>query len=596
MVHHRSPGSIGRTVRSILDGGVAAEGMIIVDNSESAEITSRVRRDLPAGVELAETTNGGYGQAANLGIERFLARPDRPRYLLVSTHEVIPEVGAIARLVAALDSDPGLVAVGPVLRSRNASGGRNWVSYGGYFSSLGLPRHRGSASEPVSRVDWLDGAFVLYRLDALERNRFREEFFLYFEETELQARLVEEGGVLAVVRDSRVDEVAHRVPTGLEGRNLQWFLQLHGNRMQRLLAGPARLTANLLRVGTGRMSRKELGEFRQGLREARRSPLKRRRKFTVINPLGAALDHYADALIGNLGGSGQGIRLVSIPEPSASGGGTGARLKWISGYLKAIRKASSRGGAVLSLWPVLGFWDRIILAVSARRSALVVHDPEPLVRALGYGRLARLAAWAGSRAELLVHSDLALERLKEFRFNQQVRRLPHPFAEPFHPFRDSGSVTGSPRQVRVLGQYKPDRDLDALEEISRAAGPGWELEIIGRRWPAVGGWSVRDEFVTEAEFRRLITTADVVVIPYSRFFQSGVAVRALELSTPFVAPPVDSIVSLVGEESSWLARDSWAGAVRAALDADAGEIQELAAGLKQDADDQWSDWLAGFWI
>ena len=62
-------------------------------------------------------------------------------------------------------------------------------------------------------------------------------------------------------------------------------------------------------------------------------------------------------------------------------------MAWIVDYVRTIR-ALDRGRMVVSLWPVLGYWDRLLLSTLAGRSALVMHDPEPLVAATGYGAAA----------------------------------------------------------------------------------------------------------------------------------------------------------------------------------------------------------------
>jgi hypothetical protein len=106
----------------------------------------------------------------------------------------------------------------------------------------------------------------------------------------------------------------------------------------------------------------------------------------------------------------------------------------------------------------------------------------------------------------------------------------------------------------VLGRYKNTRSLDALAAIAEQAADSCDLEIYGRGWPRLRGWSVSDRFVPEAEFAALVHTSDCVVIPYDHFFQSGVAVRCLEAAVPVVAPKHEHIAQLFGEE--------WVGTVR----------------------------------
>ncbi|MCR2764233.1 glycosyltransferase [Microbacterium sp. zg.B48] len=129
-----------------------------------------------------------------------------------------------------------------------------------------------------------------------------------------------------------------------------------------------------------------------------------------------------------------------------------------------------------------------------------------------------------------------------------------------------------------MGQYKADRDIELLVDIARLADPAWELTVTGRGWPSVEGWKVDARFVTELEFQSSLSSASVVLVPYKRFYQSGVAIRALEAGTPVVGPRNSVLADIVGESSGWLADDdagSWIEAIRSALSTGATDIRQV---------------------
>lgn len=146
--------------------------------------------------------------------------------------------------------------------------------------------------------------------------------------------------------------------------------------------------------------------------------------------------------------------------------------------------------------------------------------------------------------------------------------------------------------VRVLGQYKADRDLESMRQLASDGPSEWSYEVVGRGWPPVAGWTVIDKFVNEGDFDSYLRSSDVVVIPYNRFFQSGVAIRSLEVGTPVVGPRASSLASLVGGESEWLVDgEPWIGAVEAAIRANSEEIYEVASRAYCEVLERWRAWL-----
>ncbi|MGN8048255.1 hypothetical protein ACTJKO_01100 [Curtobacterium sp. 22159] len=318
------------------------------------------------------------------------------------------------------------------------------------------------------------------------------------------------------------------------------------------------------------------------------------RDAVVVNTLGGALQHYTRGLVDALGQAGGRVSVEHVDEPSVAGG---SGLGWLRRYVRALwsaRRTARRSGAVVVVtWPVLGHLDRLLVrVVLGRRTdmALVVHDPRPLVHARGYGPVARRLGSLASRVRLVVHSDTADAALRADCPGVEPELLPHPVL----PRRSAPRprMPGRP-VVRVLGQYKPDRDLAVLTGIGERLGDSHRLEVIGRRWPSVPGWDVTDEFVSEERLDELMATADVVLVPYARFFQSGIAIRSLESGTPAVGPAGSSIADLYPDDR-YLAGDSvdsWCDAIVAATSADRGETLELAARADRTCRAAWAAWL-----
>lgn len=311
---------------------------------------------------------------------------------------------------------------------------------------------------------------------------------------------------------------------------------------------------------------------------------------TLVNPLGVTLRHYAEALEDNLRSAGFHPRTLTVTEPSFRPRSRMSRLGWVIDEVRIlVRVALTRSDPVIWLWPSLGYWDQAALALAARhRSALVVHDPIPLVRAVGHGPAGRMIARISSPAcRLIVHSVDAANAASQHGIETIL------IAHPVAAVSREPAQTREKRTIRVLGQYKADRDLATLKTIATHCQPNWELEIVGRGWPPISGWKVRDEFVPEQEFTRLILSSAVILIPYRRFFQSGVAIRALELNRPVVGPRESSLASLLGSDSPWLvdSNTSWIAGLRNAMEAGNHSAADRAADIRNTAISDWNDYV-----
>ena len=234
VVHHNSLATLWQTVASLIGAGGRVDRILVVDNSG---IDLVVPSEL-AGLHVLSTANRGYGSAVNEGVRR-LQELGGSQYVLVVTHEVTVVQGLLTDLAARLAADPTLAVVGPALM--NADTGDVW-SLGGVVAPLsGAPGHRGygwtRAQVPASTLlpsAWLDGSFCMYRDGVLESFQFDENYFMYFEETDLHCRLAKEGYGIACDTSVIASQSSNGVPDYFLGRNSRMFMRVHGWGPQKL--------------------------------------------------------------------------------------------------------------------------------------------------------------------------------------------------------------------------------------------------------------------------------------------------------------------------------------------------------------------------
>jgi GT2 family glycosyltransferase len=130
---------------------------------------------------LANPRNVGYSEAMNRGIHH-LGRAGHELILLL-THDVRLDQGALPRVVRAADEHPDFGVLG--LAVRGAGGAE--VSYGAWMPPNGLARHITTRppGEDVAEVPWVDGCAMVLRHAALDDEPLPERYFMYFEEPEL---------------------------------------------------------------------------------------------------------------------------------------------------------------------------------------------------------------------------------------------------------------------------------------------------------------------------------------------------------------------------------------------------------------------------
>ena len=582
-----------------------------MDNSADPGVFSSLRALLPSSTLLIHVSNCGYAAAVNSGI-RYLADNFSvpPELILVSTHESVPENGAIACLAEAVSSSDEISAAGPTLLTRNSRNEPRVWSTGGYLTSaLRLPRHKShddhpasleaASREPVDR-QWLDGAFIVYRFRDLHEHPMPEHYFLYMEEVDLHLSLRGMGRRVVWAPGASVWQSSKGIPDFYLGRNLQLLQNRHGTIVSQSLSTPWEL---LRRTASGILhSSSPMPSWRQFLRGyisgRQLLSVSRRRSrphVAILNPLGAALRHYTRALESELQMASAAVMVDSILEPSSAPYG---RIGWlVRFYLHIALLRTTRPERIIVTWPPLGMIDVLLLrAIGGPYAYIVVHDPIPLVRAIGYNRVVGRSLRLVPSAQTIVHSQPAADALKDL-----TGITPDMLRHPMIWTADSQACVSSPNPVPtvlVFGQFKPDRDTQLLSALGKRLAGRYGLKIVGRGWQQMENWAVTDCFIPEPEVEQLLLSATVVLIPYTRYFQSGVATRCVELGVPVVGSRTQSLEDLLGIDSGLLVKnpesvDDWVRSIEHACLYGVRAIRERSAYLKKDNSSQWRRWLTG---
>lgn len=237
-------------------GGLAAE-IIVVDNASSDHSVALVRSEFPMVRLLPSDRNLGYTGGNNLGLAHA-----RGRHVLILNPDTRVVGDAIATLVAYLDAHPEVALVGPRLVYPDGSAQPSRRRFPTLAMALmestlleqWFPRNRWARAyrmedvpdDAARYVDWVNGACMLVRREAIEQvGALDEGYFMYSEELDWCRRMAGAGWRVAhepaatvIHHEGRSSEqVAATRQVYFESSKVRYFRKHHGA-----------LTANLLRA------------------------------------------------------------------------------------------------------------------------------------------------------------------------------------------------------------------------------------------------------------------------------------------------------------------------------------------------------------
>ncbi len=213
VVAHGSRADVLECLRAALDdaarSGLAAEA-VVVDNDSRDGTPDAVAAGFPAVRVLANRVNAGYARAVNQGLAAT-----RAPFALILNPDCLVRPGALGALLGHARARPRVALVGPQLRgpdgalelsARSFPGPPALLFHRGSLLTRLFPRNRwsrdyllGDWDHATARdVDWLSGACLLVRREAVaEVGGMDEGFFLFHEDVDWCLRMRRAGWIVA---------------------------------------------------------------------------------------------------------------------------------------------------------------------------------------------------------------------------------------------------------------------------------------------------------------------------------------------------------------------------------------------------------------
>lgn len=201
VLNFRHPGDTIRCIASLRRSAERAVFPVVVNNESGGDDVARLKHALGPAVPVLETSaNLGYAAGNNVGIRHALERdadyvwilnPDTEvepatLQLMMATMETRPDAGTVGSLNLVGGSSPSVIQF--------AGGHIDWDA-GAVTTSIGQgqPLTSRPEREPYD-VDYVAGTSMLVRRGVFDDvGLIPEQYFLYFEETDLQVRAARRG-------------------------------------------------------------------------------------------------------------------------------------------------------------------------------------------------------------------------------------------------------------------------------------------------------------------------------------------------------------------------------------------------------------------
>ena len=224
--------------------------IVVLDNASEDGSADAVRERFPGVRVIAQGFRAGFGANHNAVI-----RATSGRYVYVLNEDTTAEDWGFDRIVSYLDTHPRVAAAGPKLvypdGRRQDSAWRfptPLISALGLVTvgRLGIKQSHGDAARPV---DWVTGAALVLRREALEEvGLFDEGFFLYSEEVDLQFRLREAGWEVHYLPEVTVVHHESQFSAGIPERRINEMWRSRHRYWRKHHSGPG---ARIAAISTG---------------------------------------------------------------------------------------------------------------------------------------------------------------------------------------------------------------------------------------------------------------------------------------------------------------------------------------------------------
>ena len=299
ILNWRTPDMTLKSVEAALLALTGINGaLVIVDNASgdgsferlTQEVAARGWNTGPQSVRVLQAgRNGGFGAGNNFGMRAGLVGGLRPDFVYILNSDAFPEPQAIKALMAHLVAHPKTGFAGSYIYGEDGAAHRTAFRFPSIASEFEGQVRFGPVSRLLAgfivarpiptetcRVDWLAGASLMMRQSVLDQiGLFDEQFFLYFEETDLCRRAAVAGWPTDYVVQNRVMHIGSvstgmkawaRIPRFWLDSRLHYFVKNHG-RAYAVAATAAHIAGGILWRLRLLVQRKDRGDPPKYLRD-----------------------------------------------------------------------------------------------------------------------------------------------------------------------------------------------------------------------------------------------------------------------------------------------------------------------------------------
>lgn len=177
-------------IDSVLSQSFTDYEVILVDNASSDDSVDFVKNNFPQVTIIQNKENVGFAEGNNIGIKN-----SQGEIIVLLNPDTVTEKDWLSILINTIRSSKKIAAVTGKMYYLGDKYGKDAVfctwSKIDPFSAAPYNFHE---SEPVSKVDYLSGAAMAIKKDVLDNIGLMDsDYFLYFEETDLCARMIRAG-------------------------------------------------------------------------------------------------------------------------------------------------------------------------------------------------------------------------------------------------------------------------------------------------------------------------------------------------------------------------------------------------------------------
>lgn len=207
--------------------GVSYE-IFVVDNNSQDDSIEAIEQKFPEINIIKNPENSGFGSANNLAIKQA-----RGKYILCLNTDTLLINNAIKEMFDFMEKNPAVGACGGALYDAE----QKPTHSGGLFPNLlniillsklryvfkNLYENRMGNKLPYEKMEYVTGADILFRKSVLDEvGLFDENFFMYFEESDLCYRIKHAGYKIKIVQESKIIHLEGK-SSSVNINKFKWF-------------------------------------------------------------------------------------------------------------------------------------------------------------------------------------------------------------------------------------------------------------------------------------------------------------------------------------------------------------------------------------